>query len=128
MRRREFLKLLAVSVAAPTAIVTALAGEKKDSYISVAEAKTFYVDSSTPVRVYALEEITDNPTKADEPRREVSWITKDVDLIPEVGSIILVEHTGGVSPNKKVGTLGRIGVTVVRFRARVTKHEVVTHA
>jgi len=101
MKRRGFLKLLAVSAAAPTAVVTALGGEKKDSYISVAEAKTFYVDSSTPVRIY-VEEITDNPIKAAylgdklvwrEARRRISWSTEDINFLSRVGEILKLERT-----------------------------------
>ena len=54
-----------------------------------------------------------------EPLRTVSWSTKDVDCLPDVGDTLQIERTAGVDPTKKLGTLGHVGVKTERFRVRV---------
>ena len=88
-------------------------------------------ETATHYRV-TCQEISDNEIQAvwlgenkvwSETLSEISWSIEDIDLVPDVGDVIQFDRTSGVSPDKKLGTLGFVGLKVVKFRARVISVE-----
>ena len=105
IRRREFLQAVVAVVATPMVIL---------------DPKPVKTDAKTDEHCrVTCEETTNNEIKAaylgdeliwSESRRKISWSTKDVDLMPEVGSIIQIEQDFG-------------GGNIERYRAVVVGHE-----
>lgn len=120
--RRDFLKATATSVAA---IIGWEIGDKlfaeKPTYVTPEETDAYYQVTCQEI---TDGEVTDRAIQAvrlgiNLPLREVSWSTRDINLVPDVGVVLQIEQTAGVSPDKKIGTLDGIGLKVDKFRVRV---------